>query len=126
MAVVNAFGSGMTRGNTANLQTAQGGNADSTNTVDTGTGGGPCLLKIASTAGTTVTVNILGSMDGTNFFNVPYSTTAAPTSVVVAALTITTTTTAHYHLTPNYAWRYLRLNMSANTGMTLTSDLFAI
>ncbi len=123
MATVNALQGGKLP-NTANLNTAQGGTGDSTNTVDTGAGAGPCTLKIASVAGTTVTVNILGSADGTNFFNVPYSTTAAPTSVVVAALTITTTTTAHYYLAANYGWRYLKLNLSANTGMTLTSDLY--
>jgi hypothetical protein len=126
MAVVTAFGESSNRPNSGNLQTSQTGNADSTNTIDTGAGARPCTLKIVSTVGATptVTVNILGSADGTNFFNIPYSTTAAPTSVVVAALTITTAVTSHYHLTPNYGWRYLKLNMSANTNVTLTSDLF--
>ena len=71
--------------NTASLSSAVTGNGDSTNTVDTGVCTGPLLLKITSTVGAipTVTVNIMDSADGTNFFNIPYSTSAAPTTVVV-------------------------------------------
>ena len=124
MAVVNAFGKS-TYPNVGNLQTAQTGNADSTNTVDTGSSL-VATLKIVSTVGgsPTVTVNIQGSVDGTNFFNVPYSTTAAPSTWVLTALTITTAVTSHYYLQPNYGWRYLKLVMSANTNVTLTSDLY--
>ena len=123
MAIVAAVGGGPFP-NSANLSTAQTGNADSTNTVDTGSTTGPVLLKVTSTIGATptVTVNILASGDGTNFFNVPYSTVAAPASVVVAALTITTAVTSFYYLTVDYPWRYLKLNYSANTNVTLTVD----
>ena len=126
MALVQAFGRSATQPNVGNLQTAQTGNADSTNTVDTGAGTGPATLKIVSTIGATptVTVNIQGSVDGTNWFNVPYSTTAAPSTFVLTALTITTAVTSHYYLQPTYGWRYLKLVMSANTNVTLTSDLW--
>lgn len=109
-----------------NLQTSQTGNADSTNTVDRGTMRGSCLLKITNVAGgtPTVTVNILGSADGTNFYNVAYALVATPETVAVAALTITSATTGYYILRPGHPWRYLKLNMSANTNETLTSDIW--
>src|SRR5437762_693035 len=109
--------------NPVTLQTAQGGNADSTNTADRGALRGSCLLKIDSVAGTTVTVNLLGSADGTNFYNIGYATAAAPETVAVAALTITTTTTGYYILRSGHPWRFFKINMSANTGMTLTSTV---
>ena len=110
-----------------NLQTAQTGNADSTNTMDRGyTLGGACMLKITSTigGGPTVTVNILGSADGTVFYNVPYALVATPETPVVAAITITTAVTTVYILRPAQPWRFLKLNMSANTNVTLTTDAY--
>src|SRR4030095_1856042 len=121
MAVVAAV-QGTKQPNTAQLCASQSGNGDSTNTVDTGAGTGPVLLKISSVAGTTVTVNIQGSADGTNFFNIPYAVSSTPTTVSVAALTITTTTTVYYYLQANAPWRYLKTVHSANTGMTLSID----
>lgn len=108
-----------------NLQTAQTGNADSTNIFDRAGKRGPAILQINATAGATptVTVNIQGSVDGTNFFNVDYATMAAPETPAVAAITLTTTAVTHYNLR-DQAWRYLKLNMSANTNMTLTSDVY--
>jgi hypothetical protein len=110
-----------------NLQTAQTGNADSTNTIrrlNVLQDRKP-ILRIVSTIGATptVTVNILGSYDGTTFFNVMYSPyAAAPTQFVNTALTITTAITQLFYL-PDTDWVYLKLNMSANTNVTLTSDL---
>jgi hypothetical protein len=108
-----------------NLQTAQTGNADSTNVLDRAGKRGPAILVINATAGATptVTVNILGSVDGTNFFNVDYATMAAPETPAIAALTLTTTAVTHLNLR-DQAWRFLKLNMSANTNMTLTSDVY--
>ena len=125
-AAVVTFVDGLQNLGAVNLQTAQTGNADSTNTADRGTMRGSCLLKITNTAGgtPTVTVNILGSVDGTNFFNVGYALAATPETVAVAALTITSATTGYYILRPGHPWRYLKLNMSANTNETLTSDLW--
>jgi hypothetical protein len=110
-----------------NLSTAQTGNADSTNTMDRGyTLGGACALKIVSTIGATptVTVNILGSPDNVTFYNVPYALVATPETPVVSAITITTAVTTLYILRPAQPWRYLKINMSANTNVTLTVDAF--
>jgi hypothetical protein len=108
----------------ANLQTAQTGNADSTNTIICGDNGARAV-RIVSTVGATptVTVNILGSIDGTNFYNIPYALVATPSTFVVTAITITTAVTTFYLLQSNQAWRYVKLNMSANTNVTLTSDV---
>lgn len=110
----------------ANLQTAQTGNADSTNTIIDGATGTPSAIRIASTAGgtPTVTVNIVGSVDGTTFFNIPYALVSAPSTFVLTALTITTTVTTFYLLQTGQAWNYVKLVMSANTNVTLTSDYF--
>jgi hypothetical protein len=110
-----------------NLSSAQTGNADSTNTMDRGyTLGGPCLLKVTTTVGATptVTVNIVGSMDGTNFYNVAYALIATPETIAVAAITITSATTNYYVLRANQPWRYVKLVYSANTNVTLTVDAF--
>jgi len=110
-----------------NLSTTQTGNGDSTNTMDRGyTLGGPCLLRVVSTIGATptVTVNIQGSMDGSIFFNVPYSLLATPDTWVITAITITTATTNNYILRPATPWKSLKLVYSANTNVTLTVDVF--
>lgn len=80
----------------------------------------PGFLTIDSTAGTTITANIKGSLDGVTFFNVPYATVAAPATAAVAALTITTTTVTGVHLL-EFAYLYLRVDFSANTGVTINS-----
>lgn len=110
-----------------NLSTAQTGNGDSTNTLDRGyTLPGAVLLKVTTTVGATptVTINIQGSMDGTNFYNVAYAVSATPETVAVAAIVITTATTNYYILRPGHPWRYLKLVYSANTNVTLTVDSF--
>lgn len=109
-----------------NLGTGQTGNTDTTNTADRGTLRAACLLKITTTVGATptVTVNLVGSMDGTNFFNVAYATAAAPETVTVAAITITSATTNYYVLRPGHPWRLFKGVFSANTNVTLTTDLW--
>jgi uncharacterized Zn-binding protein involved in type VI secretion len=112
-----------------NLQNAQTGNADSTNViqdtkatfVDTGK---PAVIRIVSTIGATptVTVQILGSQDGVTFTKIPYALSGTPTVYTTADITITTATTAYYNLRPGLAWQYVKLNMAANTNVTLTSD----
>jgi hypothetical protein len=112
-----------------NLSAAQTGNGDSTNTMDRGyTLGGACALKIVSAIGATptVTVNILGSPDGVTFYNVPYALVATPETPVVTAITITTAVTTLYILRPAQPWRFLKLNYSANTNVTLTADAFPL
>lgn len=111
---------------TANLSTAQTGNGASTNVADRGGAIGPALLKLTTTIGATptVTIAIEGSADGANFFNVPYATSAAPTTVVVANVVITTATTNYYTIQANVPVRFLRLTYSANTNVTTTADLW--
>lgn len=104
------------------LSTAQTGTGDSTNTVDRQDRRGPGALVIANTGGSTptVTINVQGSVDGTNWYNVGYALVATPETVAVAAITVTTTATTTYLLRPDHAWRYLKLVYSANTNETLT------
>lgn len=110
-----------------NLQTSQAGNADSTNTIQRVNGDvnqRPPVLRIVTNAGTTVTINIMGSADNTTFFNVPYGSLAAiQGDWSKAAIVITTATTNLYVLMPNQPWTFLKLVMTLNTGMTPTSDL---
>lgn len=112
-------------GGYATLGTAQTGNTDTTNTLDRGTLRRAGLLTIVSTIGATptVTVNILGSADNVTFYNVPYALVATPETITVAAITITTATTNHYVLRGDHPWRYLKLNYSANTNVTLTANV---
>lgn len=107
------------------LGTAQTGNTDTTNTLDRGTLRRSGLLTIVSTIGATptVTVNILGSADGVTFYNVPYALVATPETITVAAITITTAVTGHYVLRTDHPWRFLKLNYSANTNVTLTASV---
>jgi len=113
------------------LQNAQTGNADSTNTIRRNAGAEVNLrqivLRIVSTIGATptVTVNIMGSNDGTNFYNVAYSplSAVAGNDWVKTAIVITTAVTGLYTLMPGQEWQYLKLVMTLNTNVTLTSDL---
>lgn len=109
------------------LSTAQTGNGDSTNTADRGLLHGPGAVVITSTVGATptVTVNIQGSVDGANFYNVPYALVATPETQTVAAITITSAVTTTYLLRPDHAWRYLKLVYSANTNVTLTATAWS-
>lgn len=112
-----------------NLQTAQTGNADSTNTIERAVGEVNLrqhVLRIVSTIGATptVTIKILGSVDGTNFYKVPYSVMSAVAGDYSTADIVTTTAkTELYALLFGFPWHYLKINMSANTNVTLTSDL---
>ena len=111
------------------LSVAQTGNADSTNTANRGAIriGQPAAVVVTTTVGATptVTVQILGSVDGTNFYKVAYALVATPETVAVADITITTAVTTTYLLRPNHSWQYLKLNYSANTNVTLTATAFA-
>lgn len=108
------------------LCTALTGNVVSTNTADRGPGYGPALLTIVSTIGATptVTVDIQGSVDNADWWSVGYATSVLPETPVIASLVITTATTGRYILRVNQPWRYLRLNLSANTNVTLTASLY--
>jgi hypothetical protein len=91
--------------------------------LDRGASSGGGAIVITSTIGTTpctATVNIQGSADGTNWFNVPYALVATPRTFVVTALTITTAVATTYLLQELVFWRYLRLAVSACTNVSLS------
>lgn len=115
------------------LSVAQTGNGDSTNTADTshigpsfGAGGAGAVVVTSVVGATpTVTVNIQGSNDGTNFYNIPYALVATPQTETLAAITITTAVTTTYLLRNTaQSWRYLKLVYSANTNVTLTATAY--
>ena len=90
--------------------------------IDRGAASGGGAIVITSTIGTapvTATVNIQGSADGTNWFNIPYALVATPRTFVVTALTITTAVATTYLLQELVFWRYLRLATSSATNITL-------
>lgn len=80
----------------------------------------PALLAIDSTAGTTITAAIQASLDNANWFAAPYATAAAPQTPAVATFAITTTTITIVHLL-EFAYLFLRIAFTANTGMTINS-----
>lgn len=110
------------------LGSAQTGNTDTTNTVDRGADriGLPAAVVLTSTVGATptVTVKILGSVDGTNWWNVAYALVATPETATVADITVTTAVTTTYLLRADQPWRFLKLNYSANTNVTLTARAY--
>jgi hypothetical protein len=113
-------------GGSAVLGSAQTGNADSTNTVDRGFNRGPAAVVVTTTVGATPTVkiDIQGSVDGTNFFNIGYALVATPETVAVAQITVTTAVTTTYLLRPTAPWRFLKLAYSSNTNVTLTATAY--
>lgn len=102
------------------IASALTGNA-SGDTIDRGTYRGAGALVVTSTVGATPTVklDIQGSVDGTNWYNVAYALVATPETVAVAQITITTAVTTTYLLRPDHAWRYLRPTLSVNTNVTI-------
>ena len=111
------------------LSSAQTGNGASQNVADRGAASvGPALLTIVTTVGSTptVTIDIQGSADGVDWWNVPYADIATPGTVAVASLVVTTATTNRKIIQPQVPYRFLRLNLSANTNVTIaTATLFA-
>lgn len=125
MATVTAYGGGQLP-NSANLSSAQTGNGASTNVVDRGGATRPVLLKITTTVGgsPTCTYALEGSPDGTNWFSIPYSDSATPTTTSVATFAITTAATVWKLLLVDYPWRFFRITYSANTNVTNTADVW--
>lgn len=103
----------------------------STDILDRGTLRRTGVLSITSAvgAGPSVTVNIVGSVDASfaagTFWNIPYCLVATPETLAVAALTITTAVTTNYILRQDHPWRFMRLDLTANTNVTLTVSVAA-
>lgn len=111
------------------LSVAQTGNGDSTN-IGVVNGGrdvrSPGAIVITTTVGATptVTVNIQGSVDNLNWFNIPYALIATPATFVVSPITITTAVTTTYLLQPNQPWQYVKTVASSNTNVTITATAY--
>lgn len=83
-----------------------------------------CTVAIdVSAVGATpsATLKIEGSLDGSKWFSVPYRTPASDTSSN-ANLTLTATGLYVYYLDPKYV-RFVRVNCTANTNVTIDSCL---
>ena len=90
--------------------------------IDRGAAFGGGAIVIVSTLGTapcTMKVDIQGSVDGTNFFNIPYALSSATRSFDVTQLTVTTAVSPTYFLRELVYWRYLRLKCSTCTNVRL-------
>ena len=109
-----------------NLATSQAGTGDSTSTIQRSgeVNLRQMVLRVTTNAGTTITFTIKGSVDGTTFYNIPYSVgSAVAGDYTTAAITTTTAKTELYFLMTGQPWLFLKTNASANTGMTPTTDL---
>ena len=110
------------------LCTAQTGNFTSTSAVRSSQveyfSGGAVVITSTIGATPTVTVNIQGSVDGVNYFNIPYALVATPTTFVLTAITITTAVTTTYLLQPTMQWQFVQIVTTANTNVTLTATAY--
>lgn len=83
------------------------------------------LVRIVSTIGATpsATLAIQGSNDNSTWSNVNYADFATPGTIVSSNLTITTATTIIKQVPERQNFRYLSVNVSADTNVTLTVDV---
>ena len=110
----------------ANLETGFATTGVSTNVADFG---GKCnsnaLLKVVSVGTGSSTEAIEGSADGTVWYPIQYSLAATPDTWLVATQGIATALTSLFVLrrVGGIPWRYVRFNVTANSGMTFTADV---
>lgn len=112
------------------VSNAQTGNGDSTSIVDRGAYGGldanvsPAVVQVNATAGATPTCTyaVQGSLDGTNWFNLP--TIKPDDGSSAATFVITSTSVVHRLVQGTFPWRYLKVVMSANTNVTNTTNIY--
>lgn len=83
------------------------------------------LVRIVSTVGATptATLSIQGSVDGTTWTNLNYSDYLAPGTTSSAALTVTTAGTLIKLVPEDQHFRFLSVNVTADTNVTLTVDV---
>jgi hypothetical protein len=94
-----------------------------------GGGGGIVLTSLIGTAPVTTLVDIQGTFDGTNWYNLAYATTAAPQTALYAQLTITTAVATSYKLLSSndagyIGWRQLRLKFTSSTNIIVSGYLY--
>lgn len=110
------------------LSNAQTGTGDSTNTAARAFAGRTAAIVFSMSVGATptITFTIQCSVDGTNFFACPYAVVATPETMTVAAIgPLTSAQTNTYLLRPNHPWKYIKLNVSANTNVTFTATVYS-
>jgi hypothetical protein len=97
-------------------------------------GGAIAVTSVVGTAPVTNLVDMQGSVDGTNWFNVIYSALTSPqTAIAGTQLTITTATTTNY-LFPStaaaavggQAWKYFRLKFTSSTNIIMSASIVAV
>lgn len=86
--------------------------------------GGAVVVTNVGTGSPTFTYTIQGSVDGTNYFNIPYALVATPSTYVVTAITTTSSNTITYLLQANQPWNFLKLNISALTTETVDATAY--
>ena len=103
---------------------ATGDSAIAADLVPNRNDGGAIVVSNVGTGSPTFTFTIQGSVDGTNYFNIPYALVATPSTFVIAAITTTATTVVTYLLQANQPWVFLKLNISALTTETVTATAY--
>jgi hypothetical protein len=108
-----------------NLGTGLAGNVAS-DVLDRGSRSGPIGVQITTVIGATPTVTFAleGSMDGTNWFPVPFTDPPAPDTSLLTTIVVTTAVLTRRYLRGGFPYRYFRVNATANTNVTFTVDVF--
>jgi len=87
------------------------------------------FLRITTVVGTTCTYLVEGSPDNVSWLALPLQdlpTAGGPPGTLTSAAFVITTAATFWKLLPvDLPWIFLRVTMSANTGVTSTIDLFA-
>jgi hypothetical protein len=81
-------------------------------------------VEIQASGSNTASVTIEGSFDGVFWYAIPYRTPASDTSSN-SAIVVTAGANALFYLDPKWIPR-VRLNVTANTGCTLTAYLWSV
>lgn len=86
------------------------------------------LVRIVTTVGSTPTCTfaIQGSVDNSTWAALNYADSATPGTVVATTFAITSATTVVKVVQPGQDFRYLRVVYSANTNVTITTDVYPL
>lgn len=92
---------------------------------------GLVISPVVNTGTPSTKMDIQGSLDNVNWFNLPYAIITAPQTLVVAQLTVTSATVVNYKIAApgeaNYfPYRYLRLHFSTSADILVTATLTAL
>ena len=84
--------------------------------------GQPLVIRLTTTVGATpsATFTVQGSHDNSNWFTLSAADSATP-DTFAANFVLTTATTVQKLVQPNQKTRYIRVNITANTNVTVTT-----